>query len=91
MFVQRLERLLLLSKFPIVPKLPSLSGAEIVKTLEALGFQKVRQRGSHVVLRNNESTCVVPLHNQVKLGTLRSILRQANVNVQRFLDTRSGI
>ena len=68
-----------------MPKLPILSGAEIIKTLEVLGFRLVRQRGSHVVLRNNQSTCVVPLHNPVKTGTLRSVLRQANIDVDTFI------
>jgi predicted RNA binding protein YcfA (HicA-like mRNA interferase family) len=68
-----------------MPKLPLLSGAEIVKALERLGFVQLRQRGSHVVLRGPSSGCVVPLHKEVKTGTLAGILRQAGVNYDEFL------
>lgn len=68
-----------------MPKLPSLSGRDIIQALGTLGFQPVRQRGSHVVLSNGNRQCVVPLHNPVKVGTLKSVLRQANVDVESFL------
>ena len=68
-----------------MPKLPVLSGADLVKTLESLGFVQVRQRGSHVVLRRGGAGCVVPLHREVKSGTLAGILRQAGVTQDEFL------
>ena len=68
-----------------MPKLPVLSGAEVVKALERLGFEQVRQRGSHVVMRNGTAGTVVPLHREVKLGTLNGILRQAQVSADDFL------
>jgi predicted RNA binding protein YcfA (HicA-like mRNA interferase family) len=61
------------------------SGAEIVRALEKLGFEQVRQRGSHVVLRRGSSGTVVPLHRPVKIGTLAGILRQAGVSQEEFL------
>jgi len=68
-----------------VPKLPHLSGAEIIRALERLGFHKARQKGSHVILKRGPSGCVVPLHREVKVGTLAGILRQAGVTADEFL------
>ncbi len=69
-----------------MPKLPVLSGREVVKALEALGFVQVRQRGSHVVMRRGSQGCVVPLHKQVKTGTLAGILRQAQITGDDFVE-----
>ncbi|MDX6406443.1 MAG: hypothetical protein QOH70_3898 [Blastocatellia bacterium] len=70
-------------------KLRRLSGKEIVRTLETFGFQQVRQRGSHVVLKRQTSSgevgCVVPLHREVAIGTIHGILRQARLSVEEFL------
>lgn len=68
-----------------MPKLPVLSGADIVKALERMGFAAVRQRGSHVIMRKGEAGTVVPQHREVKLGTLAGILRQAQVAADDFL------
>jgi predicted RNA binding protein YcfA (HicA-like mRNA interferase family) len=68
-----------------MPKLPILSGAEIIRMLERLGFEQVRQRGSHVVLRRGDVGCVVPLHKEVKTGTLAGLLRQAGVTIDELL------
>ena len=68
-----------------MPKLPVLSGGDIVKALERLGFAAVRQRGSHVVMRKGGAGTVVPQHREVKLGTLAGILRQAQVAADDFL------
>jgi len=69
-----------------MPKLPRTSGAAIVKALERLGFARVRQSGSHVILRRGPKGCVVPLHSEVKVGTLAGILRQAEVSPEDFID-----
>ena len=68
-----------------MPKLPHVSGAEIQRALERLGFQKVRQSGSHVVLKRDSKGCVVPMHGEVKIGTLAGILRQAEVSAEEFM------
>jgi predicted RNA binding protein YcfA (HicA-like mRNA interferase family) len=68
-----------------MPKLPVLSGAEVVRALERLGFVQLRQRGSHVVMRRGADGTVVPLHREVKSGTLAGILRQAGVTQDEFL------
>lgn len=73
-----------------MPKLPHLSGREIIRALEQLGFVQARQRGSHVVMKKSTTEgsigCVVPLHGEVALGTLRSILKQARVSVDEFME-----
>jgi len=68
-----------------MPKLPHLSGAEVQRGLERLGFVKVRQSGSHVVMRCESKGCVVPMHKEVKIGTLAGLLRQAEVSPEEFL------
>lgn len=68
-----------------MPKLPHLSGAEIQRVLERLGFQKMRQSGSHVVMKRESTGCVIPLHSEVKIGTLAGLLRQAEVAPEEFM------
>lgn len=68
-----------------MPDYPVLSGAEVIAAFERLGFAQVRQRGSHVVLRREQAGCVVPLHREVKRGTLGGIVRQAGVTPDEFL------
>ncbi|MCB2019683.1 MAG: type II toxin-antitoxin system HicA family toxin [Burkholderiaceae bacterium] len=55
------------------------------RALERLGFVKVRQSGSHVIMKRDTKGCVVPLHDEVKLGTLAGVLRQAEVAPEEFL------
>jgi predicted RNA binding protein YcfA (HicA-like mRNA interferase family) len=68
-----------------MPKLPRVSGAEVVRALQHMGFVVARQRGSHIVLRRGSSGCVVPNHRELKTGTLAGVLKQAGVSVEDFL------
>lgn len=72
-----------------MPDLPHLSGREIIRALERLGFAQARQRGSHVVMKKSTPEgnigCVVPMHSEVAIGTLRSILKQAKVTPEEFV------
>jgi predicted RNA binding protein YcfA (HicA-like mRNA interferase family) len=72
-----------------MPNLPHLSGKEIIHALELLGFVQARQRGSHVVMKKSTTEgnvgCVVPLHGEVAIGTLHSILKQAKVSLDEFI------
>ena len=68
-----------------MPRLPVVSGAETVRALERLGFVVARQRGSHIVLRRGSSGCVVPTHNELKVGTLNGVLKQAGVSAEEFI------
>jgi predicted RNA binding protein YcfA (HicA-like mRNA interferase family) len=73
-----------------MPKLPRVSGADVIRALERLGFSQIRQRGSHVVLRRQTPDaavgCVVPLHRELATGTLRGVLKQAGVTTEEFLE-----
>ena len=62
-----------------MPKLPHISGAQAVKALEHLGFVVARQSGSHIIMRKGAGGCVLPNHNEIKVGTLAAVLRQAGV------------
>jgi predicted RNA binding protein YcfA (HicA-like mRNA interferase family) len=70
--------------------LPKLSGTEIIKILvRDFGFEVARQRGSHVILRKfsegKKIVTVVPLHKEVKPGTLLGILELAKISKEEFL------
>ena len=67
-----------------MPKFPGLSGAEIVRALEKLGFSVARQSGSHIVMKRDGQGCVGPNHKEVKIGTVNGVLRQAGVSAQEF-------
>ena len=71
-----------------MPKLPRISGKEVAGILEVNGFTKVRQRGSLMVLQKRlETTTVtvpVPDHKELKMGTLRSIIRQSGLSRSLF-------
>ena len=73
-----------------MPKLHRVSGQETIRALEKLGFEQVRQRGSHAILRKRTPEgaigCVVPLHRELAIGTLRGILKQARVTPDEFME-----
>lgn len=73
-----------------MPRLRKVSGKETVRALNRLGFQQIRQRGSHVVLKKSTASgdigCVVPLHQELKIGALQGILRQAKVKPEDFME-----
>lgn len=73
-----------------MPKLPRVSGRECVRALEVLGFAQVRQRGSHLVMRRGDRGCCVPLHRELKTGTLRGVLKQAQVAELEFVKALRG-
>jgi len=62
-----------------VPKLPTLSGRELIKLLEKAGFSVVRQKGSHVSLQKGQFRTVVPLHDELAKGTMLAILKQCGM------------
>ena len=73
-----------------MPKLRPVSGEEAIRALERLGFRQVRQRGSHVILKRETAQgvvgCVVPLHRELAIGTLRGVLQQANLTPEEFME-----
>ncbi len=64
------------------PHQPVVSGRRLIKVLESEGWEVVRQRGSHVRLRKAvaRSALVIPLHRELKKGTLARILREAELH-----------
>ncbi len=67
-------------------KIPcDVTGTEAVKALRRLGFESLRQTGSHHIMRRAEKTVVVPQHKPIKPGTLRGLLDQAGVSLDEFI------
>lgn len=62
------------------------SGREIVKALRRSGFVVDHQRGSHIFLHNLEKniSVVVPLHRELKKGTLNSIIKKAGLTLEEL-------
>lgn len=73
-----------------MPRLRRVSGQEAIQALERLGFFQVRQKGSHVILKKRtpegDIGCVVPLHSELAIGTLRGIIRQAKITEEQLLE-----
>lgn len=68
-------------------KIPVLPPDKIIKTLKKFGFEKCSQRGSHAKYINYQTgkIFIIPMHNEVAKGTLKSILEQAEVELDEFL------
>ena len=73
---------------PRKPRLPKdLSGEDVARALEKAGFARISQKGSHLKLKHPDGRVViVPMHRQVAVGTLRSILRQAKLTIEELLE-----
>ncbi|ATZ61071.2 MAG: type II toxin-antitoxin system HicA family toxin [Methanosarcinales archaeon Met12] len=71
-------------------KLPVISGEEAIKVLNKAGFVFVRQKGSHVrmkrVTAERAINVTIPLHDVLDRGTLRSIIKAANLTVEGFVE-----
>lgn len=66
-----------------------LSGHEIIKILSKMGFVHTRTRGSHAILSKETSegkiVVPVPLHKELAKGTLKSIMRQVDLELEDLL------
>jgi predicted RNA binding protein YcfA (HicA-like mRNA interferase family) len=69
-------------------RLKVFSGAELCRLLGAHGFQVVRQKGSHVIMQKtvpgSTITVPVPNHREIRVGTLKSIVRQSKLATALF-------
>jgi predicted RNA binding protein YcfA (HicA-like mRNA interferase family) len=67
--------------------LPVLSGQEVVRVFESFGWSVARQRSSHIVMtkEGENVTLSIPNHKEVARGTLRSLIRSANLTVDEFV------
>ena len=72
-----------------MPKLPIVSGLDIVKVLSKIGYTHKRTPGSHAILQketeSGKVTIPVPLHKELAKGTLKSIMRQANLKIDDLI------
>jgi predicted RNA binding protein YcfA (HicA-like mRNA interferase family) len=76
-----------------MPKLAGFSGQKVLSILQkSFGFFFVSQKGSHVKLRKQVVgriiTVIVPDHKELAQGTLRNILRQAEIDAAEFLSVK---
>ena len=70
------------SKYPVLPP------KKIIKIMEReFGFEKISQKGSHVKYKNfsTQRIFIIPMHKEVAAGTLKSILEQANIELDEFM------
>ncbi len=71
-----------------MPKLPAMSGQELVKVLAKLGYLVDYQTGSHIILRQKDPPhrrITIPSHKEIAKGTLRAIIRQSGLTRNEFL------
>ena len=76
-----------------MPKLRKVSGTKLLKILcNKFGFKVIRQRGSHVMIIKESKLgkfgTVIPMHQELKIGTLKGILKQAKISeeeIEEFL------
>lgn len=68
-------------------QLPVLSGSKVVKVFSSFGWKVVRQSGSHIIMTKEGeiATLSIPNHKEVAKGTLRSLIRSANLTVDEFV------
>lgn len=73
-----------------MPKLPTPSAREVIKALSSQGFQVVSQRGSHIKMKKVDLTethiVIIPDHSEILAGTLKSIIRQAGMTDEEFIN-----
>lgn len=69
------------SKYPVLPP------DKIIKVMKKLGFQKISQKGSHAkyIKQISGRIFIIPMHYEIAKGTLKSILEQADVELEDFL------
>ena len=70
-------------------RLPVVSGEEALKTFRKIGYQFDHQTGSHMILRRNQAPhrrLTIPNHKEIAKGTLRSLIREAGLTVDQFVE-----
>ena len=70
------------SKYPVLP--PN----KIIKAMKRLGFNRISQKGSHAKYINQKTgkIFILPMHDEIAKGTLKSILEQADIELNQFLE-----
>ncbi|MDJ1184972.1 type II toxin-antitoxin system HicA family toxin [Roseofilum casamattae] len=70
-------------------KLPAISGQQAIRALEKIGFEIIRQKGSHVRLKDeDERVTTIPIHPGKTLGKglLRKIIGDVELTVEEFIE-----
>ena len=71
------------------PRLPSVTARKVIRVLEAIGFERIRQSGSHATFRHPDGRwTIISIHpgKTIPRGTLRKILRDAGLTVEEFIE-----
>ena len=70
-----------------MPKLPRVSGKDMVRIFKKLGFKIITQKGSHIKMQDiNNRTVIISNHKQIKLGTLKNgILNPLDISVEQLI------
>jgi predicted RNA binding protein YcfA (HicA-like mRNA interferase family) len=72
-----------------MPKLPVISGSQAIKCFEKIGYQVIRQKGSHVRMHHKsdrtKQPLTIPRHKALGIGLLRKLLRDAQLTIEEFL------
>jgi predicted RNA binding protein YcfA (HicA-like mRNA interferase family) len=71
----------------MTPTIPILRGRDVVRVFESLGWQVARQNGSHIIMIKEGEivTLSIPDHREVAKGTLRNLIRMANLTIAEFV------
>ncbi|MDG6997078.1 MAG: type II toxin-antitoxin system HicA family toxin [Nitrososphaerota archaeon] len=72
-----------------MPKLPVVSGKQIIKALGKIGYLVDHQTGSHVILRQKDPPhrrVTVPYHKEIAKGTLKAILNEVGLTIEEILE-----
>jgi len=70
-------------------KLPLFEAKELIKILNKMGFEAIRQKGSHVYLKHNDGrSTVVPVHSgrEIRRGLLKRILNEIDISREDFMN-----
>ena len=70
-------------------RIPIVSGIKVVKALTKIGYETDHQTGSHIIIRHKQypyRRLTVPNHKEIAKGTLRSIIEDAGLTVDAFID-----
>jgi predicted RNA binding protein YcfA (HicA-like mRNA interferase family) len=70
-----------------MPPVPVLPPSDVIKIFQRLGWEVVRQKGSHIIMTRpgHMATLSIPNHPEVARGTLRSLIAKAGLTVEQFL------
>ncbi|MDR0518445.1 MAG: type II toxin-antitoxin system HicA family toxin [Clostridiales Family XIII bacterium] len=67
-------------------KYPILEPRELIRALESIGFNYKSRKGSHVKYTDGVHTVIIPMHDTIARGTLRSILHQAGIELEHLMN-----